>query len=275
MVDGPGWRSRPTVADRDGAPGLLTAVMGWPATARVWLPGWMRDRAAVVARIRELAEREEAVAPEAPETAPEVALEPLASAPAVEYGAAAVDAGGLVVTPFVPAPDRAIANQSVLENMRMARPAIERMAAEALAVEGPTRFDRLVTIVARRFGYRRMGEAKRTDLEGVVAASVRVDATGFAWPGDLDPETWRGIRRTTDPAHRALAEVGPAEIANAMELVLRESFSSTRDDLLREAAGMLGYSRLTEGARAWLGSALDAAVRSGRFTVSDGRMRVG
>jgi hypothetical protein len=43
MVDGPAWQSRLTVADRDGAPALLQDIMKWPAVARVWLPGWLRD----------------------------------------------------------------------------------------------------------------------------------------------------------------------------------------------------------------------------------------
>jgi len=51
LVDGPGWASRPTVADRDGAPALLTSLMCWPAVMRVWLPDWLRDPAGVVARL--------------------------------------------------------------------------------------------------------------------------------------------------------------------------------------------------------------------------------
>ncbi|MCL2849819.1 MAG: hypothetical protein FWE61_07225, partial [Micrococcales bacterium] len=51
LVDGPGWASRPTVADRDGAPVLLPAVMHWPAMMRVWLPQWIRDPAGVVTRV--------------------------------------------------------------------------------------------------------------------------------------------------------------------------------------------------------------------------------
>ena len=273
MLDGPGWRSRPTVADRDGAPGLLTNVMGWQATARVWLPGWIRDKASVVSRIKELVERP---AQELPiETTADVELEPLAEKPAVAYSSVDIEDSDLTVIPFVPAPDTAIANQSVLENMAMALPAILRMATEALSVEGPTHFDRLVTIVARRFGYRRMGEAKRAELEKTIAANFHTDDFRFVWPAGIDQNQWRGIRRTTDSAHRTLGEVSPAEIANAMELVLRESFSSTRDDLLREAAATLGYSRMTESAKKWLGSALDSAVDSGRFSTSDGRMRIG
>ncbi|MDR0701458.1 MAG: DUF4011 domain-containing protein [Azoarcus sp.] len=53
MVDGPAWRSRPTVTDRDCAPMLLRDIMKWPAVARVWLPGWLRDPEGNLARLIE------------------------------------------------------------------------------------------------------------------------------------------------------------------------------------------------------------------------------
>jgi len=56
MLDGPGWKSRLTVMDRDGAPSLLRDGMHWPAVARVWLPAWLRDRQRQLARLIELIE---------------------------------------------------------------------------------------------------------------------------------------------------------------------------------------------------------------------------
>lgn len=51
LLDGPAWSKRPTVADRDGAPELLGKVMDWPATIRIWLPAWIRDRQSILDRI--------------------------------------------------------------------------------------------------------------------------------------------------------------------------------------------------------------------------------
>ena len=56
MLDGPDWRARPTVTDRDYAPRLLRDSMNWPAVARVWLPGWLRDKTGQVARLVDLIE---------------------------------------------------------------------------------------------------------------------------------------------------------------------------------------------------------------------------
>jgi hypothetical protein len=252
--------------------------MGWPATVRVWLPAWMRDRAGVLARIREAMDRPVAerprfvsVAAASPEAvgeeavAREAVVEDEETAPAGQLGAAP---SGIVLAPFEVAADSVIANQSVLENMRMARPAIERIGAEVLATEGPIPLARLVATVARRFGYSRMGEGRRNELSDALGAEFRV-VDGFAWPPTLDPATWRGARRSPSSAARALTEVGPHEIANVVEMLVRESFSITRDDLLKEACDVLGYSRLTEQGRAWLTRGVDLALLEARIVVED------
>ena len=57
LLDGPGWARRRTASDRDVLPAaVLTDNMGWPAVERVWLPGWIRNRDAVVQRIKAAAD---------------------------------------------------------------------------------------------------------------------------------------------------------------------------------------------------------------------------
>jgi hypothetical protein len=51
MLDGPEWKSRLAVMDRDGVPSLLRDSMHWPVVARVWLPAWLRDRQEQLARL--------------------------------------------------------------------------------------------------------------------------------------------------------------------------------------------------------------------------------
>ncbi|MCL2091914.1 MAG: DUF4011 domain-containing protein [Micrococcales bacterium] len=95
LVDGPGWASRPTVADRDGAPGLLPSLMRWPAVTRVWLPDWLRDPPGVVARVgaavRAAPSLADLVAADAVRTRPEE-VEPVRPPEAVDGGPAAREA---------------------------------------------------------------------------------------------------------------------------------------------------------------------------------------
>ena len=52
LLDGPRWRDRSTVSDRDVFPAdMLTKRMGWMKVTRIWLPMWMRSPQAEVARI--------------------------------------------------------------------------------------------------------------------------------------------------------------------------------------------------------------------------------
>ncbi|MGS2616100.1 DUF4011 domain-containing protein [Micromonospora sp. LZ34] len=51
MLDSPEWGSRPTVADRDSAPTLLTSIMGWPAVVRCWLPAWIHNSATLLDQV--------------------------------------------------------------------------------------------------------------------------------------------------------------------------------------------------------------------------------
>ncbi|MBB3038244.1 DUF4011 domain-containing protein [Hoyosella altamirensis] len=51
LFDSPQWAKRPTVADRDGAPRLLSTIMEWPHVIRVWLPEWLIDSDGVISRI--------------------------------------------------------------------------------------------------------------------------------------------------------------------------------------------------------------------------------
>ncbi|GAA1511079.1 hypothetical protein BJ978_001560 [Agromyces terreus] len=52
LLDGPIWRARQTVADRDGLPvDVLKGLMRWPGVERVWLPEWLHHREETQARI--------------------------------------------------------------------------------------------------------------------------------------------------------------------------------------------------------------------------------
>jgi len=84
VVDGPQWQARATVMDRDGAPELLHEMAGWPLVGRVWLPGWLRNREAVIARLVDLLEN-------GPAPVSNEAIDPVAQLD--ESGSSAVDEG--------------------------------------------------------------------------------------------------------------------------------------------------------------------------------------
>ena len=51
LLDGPGWNRRGGVTERDLMPADVLATMGWRSVERVWMPEWVADPGAVVARL--------------------------------------------------------------------------------------------------------------------------------------------------------------------------------------------------------------------------------
>jgi hypothetical protein len=196
-----------------------------------------------------------------------VALPVTASAPVVPLSVA--------ITDFELADDSVIGPASVLDNLELTKAAVTRIAAAILSTEGPIAVPRLVTIVARRFGVDRLPEETRTDLSALVTEAFVVQ-NGFAWPTGLDVVTWRGVRRVVHRDHRAVTDISPAEICNAMELVIAASPEQEvdRDQLPMQAASVLGYGRLGETARRWLDLTLDQAVLHGRLVEDGERIRL-
>lgn len=56
VLDGPTWKNRRIVADRDGIPGQALARMGWNDTVHVLLSEWVADRESVIRRLVSAAE---------------------------------------------------------------------------------------------------------------------------------------------------------------------------------------------------------------------------
>lgn len=191
-----------------------------------------------------------------------VALPLTASAPVIPLSVA--------ITDFELADDSVIGPASVLDNLELTKAAVTRVAAAILTTEGPIAVPRLVTIVARRFGVDRLSEGSRTELSALVTEAFVVQ-NGFAWPTELDVVTWRGVRRVVHRDHRAVTDISPAEICNAMELVLAASpdHEVDREQLPMQAASVLGYGRLGETSRRWLDLTLAQAINHGRL-VEDG-----
>jgi hypothetical protein len=196
-----------------------------------------------------------------------VALPVTASAPVVPLSVA--------ITDFELADDSVIGPASVLDNLELTKAAVTRVASAILTTEGPIAVPRLVTIVARRFGVDRPSEESRTELSALVTEAFVVQ-NGFAWPTGLDVVTWRGVRRVVHRDHRAVTDISPAEICNAMELVITASpeHEVDREQLPMQAASVLGYGRLGETARRWLDLTLAQAVLHGRLVEDGDRIRL-
>ncbi|MCU1438494.1 MAG: hypothetical protein JWP66_1581 [Naasia sp.] len=176
---------------------------------------------------------------------------------------------GITLSAYRRAPDEQVSSPEALRSLRLAAPGIVRTAAEIVDIEGPMPLQRLITLVARRFGIPRLDPQRRFHLGRVVGPQFRV-IDDFVWPSGVKPATWRGARSVGDPNERRITDISRQELQNAMEFVLGETDSLPREQLLLDAAELLGYPKIPGPMRAWIVGALAEGVVTGRFRETDG-----
>lgn len=277
VADGPDWAALQTVVDRDGSPALLESIMRWPRIERTWLPAWLRDRADVVEALVAAVDATPAFDPDG-----EAPL-PVASPGAVVPPSDALPHAGDAPTPsagpmtefpaFVAASTSVVAEVRILDDPRLAAPAVARYAAEALAVEGPIEFDRLCRLIAARFGLSRVVQRRRDDILAALGGSFpRTEGGRFVWPEGAVPSEWTAVARRTDPVARPIGEISLQELSNGIVILLESAFSMTEDEVVSETARAFGFSRAAALIRDRVLAALLEAQQSGRVTRAGDRI---
>lgn len=107
---------------------------------------------------------------------------------------------------------------SVLDDLpkKVAKEQVRAVAAEIAEFEGPIHIGRLCRLTAASFGLSRLFPARQKKLERQVRqCGLIVDAHGFVWPHDIDPESWTEFRPNDSNAGRAFTDISPVEIRNA------------------------------------------------------------
>ncbi|MCB9409353.1 DUF3320 domain-containing protein [Mycolicibacterium sp.] len=285
LLDGETWFERQTVADRDGLPvDVLANLMKWPAVERVWLPEWLHHRSETIARLRDAVQRAQQL-PARPEADPEPAqpcpsntnfevidrrISSLKSAPAT-HGSATSPRTHPMLTSHREWATRRAGDVSVLDQLpgAMATANVRRIIHAVIETEAPVQQDRLAKLVAGAFGLNRVSEDRRRAIQRAVPREFRRgDDDEFYWPTNVDPQSWRLVRRPTAGASRPLEEVSLIEIGNALLIVAEESGGSAKDELKREALALFGGRRLTAAVSDRLDEAIDRAVARGLLRLS-------
>jgi hypothetical protein len=275
LLDGQGWHARRTVADRDALPvDVLRDMMRWPAVERVWLPEWLSRREHVVAQLKIAVEEArqrvhsgdvdaqpaEPVAPAAP--MPQASLPLWTSSiakPAAQQG------HPMVQTYREWQPGR-LGDVSVLDDLSnyYAKARVRDAIVSAIETEAPIHPQRLAKLVAAAFDLTRVNENRLRSIQQLVPADYRRrTGEGFYWPGGVEPENWRIVRRPPQGISRQLDHVSLIEIGNAMIVAAEQTGGIEAEDLKREALNLMGSRRVTQAVGVRLGHALAAALKRG------------
>ncbi len=281
LLDGPSWRARRTVADRDGLPvDVLKAMMRWPGVERVWLPEWMQDRAGTLDRLkqsmaaaRDVRAHASEEVPPAPTPSPQNARERIETpgplrAQLVSPSSPPRPTRHPLVRDYVEWTPGRPGDRSVLDDLpyRSAATRVARAAQEAIEAEGPIQPDRLAKLVAAAFQLTRVNDDRKRAILQVVPAECRpAHGDGFYWPSGVDPTGWAFARVPAPGGVRPLEEISLNEIANAMRISAEESGGMGDEDIMLAALQMFGGRRRTDSIKARLASALAFAVEDGRL----------
>ena len=264
--DGAQYAGQLTAQDREiNRVGVLNGL-GW-RLHRVWCVDWSLDRRHAEERL--LAALDEAKASRgksAADGAPSASAASASVLPAAtpEPAAPAVSAASAPATPPRNVVYAVWKNDRVYGKERFnpqenSLGMIGRMLAEVVNEEGPV----LETIARRRvakcFGITRLTDAVNAvfDQFAPVGAVTGAGARKVLWPSGVTPAKWTGYRVAGEDAdsRRAIDEIPPEEIADALREIRADIGSCAKDQLYREALRVFGAGALTAKARRFLEAA--------------------
>lgn len=304
--DGPMYRRASTARDRDRTRDSVLRALGW-RLARVWSTAWRLDPEGCLRQIEEAIEaaragREPAPAAEIEAKEPNGELfrrrsaedraeadglteeardsEPLADAAIVEApDQQTVDAQ----TPHSPQTyqtatrPRGLTSRSDFFSAGTTELAVRGLAA-IVEQEGPIVPELAMRRLADWFGVARVTDRCRTRFEDIVAAALAerliVREGDALWAAGAEPGSFDRFRVAGggDGAERDAEWIPLVERAAAVRAALRAQIALPREELQREAARLLGFSRVTAKAREAMDDAVQALCDAGEAAESEGRV---
>jgi hypothetical protein len=304
--DGPMYASAPAARDRDRLRAQVLGQLGW-RLHRIWTLDWWADperelqraHAALVTALAASRQRRAALGSGpvrelpaarggAPGRAPggrrgsgELAAGsgPTGDAAAPGPRAAAtaplrVARGAIPIGPYTVA---AIpAGRRVPEDLFAPRHLAElgKIVEQVLAAEAPIHLELLARRVAAYFGIGRVTQRVADQVRLAVHGRGRLgDEDEFVWRMDQDPGGVPPVRvaGTGPTSKREIHEVPLAELAAAARIVVERAVGIGAQELARDTARLLGFSRLTEQVTARVAAGLELARARALIAVESGR----
>ncbi|TFD91239.1 DUF3320 domain-containing protein [Cryobacterium serini] len=274
LLDGPNWRARRTVSDRDGLPvDVLHGLMRWPGVERVWMPEWLHQRESTLDRLAEaVASAAHGPAVLAPDvvTVSSVHVSPrhpsAVAISSVVRGMPVATPSNPLIVPYVDWKPSYRGSVSVLDELPRSSARVQAIIRAVVAAEGPVHSVRLAKLVASEFGLDRVAQARAAAILRCVPEDLQHKGDEpFHWPTEIDPATWLVARRTRIGGLRLINHVSLVEIANAMLHTTASAAGMDETELKREALALFGGNRVTEAIGLRLNEALIYGLGSGRL----------
>ena len=270
LLDGPQWNKREGVVERDLLPVDVLRTMGWQRVERVWMPEWLADRQAVVARLVEAAGGH--WVPPTPSTAvfeSERTGQTEDAAPLTDDGAGAdarddADVGGEAMAPasgprtsgeeytaWSPAGVRPLEILDRAGTDAEARKVLIEVATTICQVEAPIARRRLYVKISRAFGLSRTVKSREESIRAALGeAFAYFDEDGFVWASRDDALAAPSYRRNALDHVDSIEEIHPRELVGLMAQARAKNPEwASREDLLTWALKRLSVRNRSLGAR--------------------------
>ena len=281
LLDGSTYRDSKTVRDRELAQISVLGSLGW-SIARVWTMDWWDNSRKELARITDIldkaaeASRIAAENSDAEEDESELDVQTSENAEeATEEKTELPKEDEIEIIPDEPepvVPSNVISYKAAeLKSISLSaedfvQPSCKKIIKDAIKAviesEAPVSEARLSRRVIQSFGITRSTPKVQNRLSQLVD-SLELQSTiqyedRFIWRKDQNPDEYAFVRANGEgDDKRDVKEIPVQEAANAVCLVLHEQISMSHDDLVRESAKLMNFSRITANVNA----AFDAAVQ--------------
>lgn len=272
LLDGSSYGAAKTTRDRELAQIGVLDGLGWQLL-RIWSMDWWdnreKERKRILDRLRDIQSEKAHPEPELP-LAHDTPMKPQ------ESNAAKADST-FPVAPAKTAPVYAAASVPVspmtadefVEPRREC--GIKRTIETVIKEEAPISLPMLTKRVVQSYGITRAGSRIQGYLNTLLGKmrlrTTTQDGIVFYWKKEQNPDSYVGFRRNAEgDSRRDARDVPVQEVANAIYVVLYEQISMGQDDLLRETANKLGYTRLGSNVLTALALGIQYAQAQGGIT---------
>jgi hypothetical protein len=145
---------------------------------------------------------------------------------------------------------------------------------QVLAAEAPMHIDVLARRVGAYFGIGRLTQRVTDQVRVALAGRGRWgDEDNVVWRLDQDPSGVPAVRVAGQgaSARRAIEEVPLAEVAAAARIVVERASGIAATDLVRDAARLLGFARITDPVVARVATGVRLAAQRELIRIEGGR----
>ncbi|MBQ7415994.1 MAG: DUF3320 domain-containing protein [Oscillospiraceae bacterium] len=246
MLDGAGYGAAKTTRDREIAQISVLNGLGWNIL-RVWSMDWWDNSEKELKRIfKKLKDIQSgADQPQSEPPKPEPPAKPLSERPAITPTPAAPKTAPAYQAAVLPVQSLSAEEFTAPAHQRGIKSKLEQV----IQSEAPIGLPLLTKRVVQSYGITRAGSRIQSHVTAILnklnlKTTVQEEIV-FYWGKKQDPNTYPLLRiNGNDGNHRDVRDVPVQEVANAIYTVLYEQVSMAQEDLLRETAKKLGYTRL-------------------------------